>query len=403
MHSTSSGARLAAALTATLALTCVGQLAHAQTPSQQIGPMETLTSGTLLPDDASERVYVADSVFMHMFESQIRVYDGGSGKFLGLIPMGYSGHMQPSHDGKKIYVSTTYYARQTRGERTDVVEVWDAQSLSFEREVVLPIRRAQTFPYRYMFRQTTDGRFLMVQNATPAVSVTVVDIQKGVVTEPEITATAGCWTMIPKPNKPHSFMSICGDGTLLSIDLDDNGKVAKQSRSATMFPVATDPVFVTAALESSQAHFVSFNGNVYTADFSRDAMRFSTWSLLNAEDKAQGWRPGGYNVTDVHHATRRLYVLMHPDGKEGSHKNPAAEIWVYDLASQKRVARFPGNGVGSITVAQGEKPRLLTIDGETLHIYDISGVEPKLLRTMENVSETALQVEPHPPAGGGRG
>jgi len=397
MQRISSGARSAAALAAALALAGVSHTAHAQSPNQQIGPMETLTSGIRLPDDASERVYVADSVFMHLFESQIRVYDAGSGKFLGLIPMGYGGHMQPSHDGKKVYTSTTYYARQTRGARTDVVEIWDAQTLSFEREVVLPIRRAQTFPYRYMFRQTTDGRFLLIQNATPAVSVTVVDVQQGIVTEPEITATAGCWAMIPKPNKPHSFMSICGDGTLLTMDLDDAGKVAGQSRSATMFPVATDPVFITAALEATQAYFVSFNGNVYTADFSQDTMRFApVWSLLNDADKAQGWRPGGYNLVDVHHATRRMYVLMHPNGKEGSHKNPAAEIWVYDLNTRERVARFPGNDVGSITVAQGEKPRLLTVDGETLRIYDISDATPKLLRTMENVAETSGAVEPHP-------
>jgi len=198
-----------AALSATLAL--VGGLvpaAQAQTPNQQIGPMETVTGGVRLPDDASERIYVADTVFMHVFESQARVYDGATGKFLGLIPMGYGGHMRLSNDGSKVYISTTYFARQTRGARTDVVEVWDAQTLSFEREIILPIRRAQTFPYRYMFHQTTDGRFLLVQNATPAVSVSVVDVETGSVTEPEITATAGCWSVIPKPNKPHSFMGI---------------------------------------------------------------------------------------------------------------------------------------------------------------------------------------------------
>jgi len=390
-----------AVLTTALALMgSLGQVVQAQTPNQQIGPMETVTGGVRLSEDASERVYVADSVFMHLFESQIRVYDGGTGKFLGLIPMGYGGHMRPSRDGTKVYTSTTYYTRQTRGERIDVVEIWDARTLTFEREVILPIRRAQTFPYRYMFHQTTDDRFLLIQNATPAVSVSVVDVEKGIVTEPEITATAGCWAMIPKPNKPHSFMSICGDGALLSIDLDDDGKVARQSRSPVMFPVATDPVFITAALEHSQVHFVSFNGNVYTADFSQDTIRFSpVWSLLDEVDKAQGWRPGGYNIADVHHDTRRMYVLMHPDGREGSHKNPAAEIWVYDLTTRQRVARIPGNDVGSLTVAQGDQPRLLTIDGQTLYIYDISGNTPTLLRTMEDVAETSGAVYPHPVRG----
>src|SRR5690606_2548405 len=135
-----------------------------------------------------------------------------------------------------------------------------------------------------------DGKFIVLQNATPAVSTTVVDVGKGQATE-EITATAGCWSVIPKPNKPHSFMTICGDGALLSLDLDENGKLAGQSRSQTMFDVAKDPIFIAPALEETQVHFVSYNGNVYTADFSNDDMRFEpAWSLLDEQDKAQGWR-----------------------------------------------------------------------------------------------------------------
>jgi len=129
-------------------------------------------------------------------------------------------------------------------------------------------------------------------------------------------------------------------------------------------------------------------------------MRFlPVWSMLNDEDKAQGWRPGGYNVADVHRDSRRLYVLMHPNGKEGSHKTPAAEIWVYDLKSHERVARIPGNNVITLTVAQGKTPRLLTIDGETVHIYDISAATPRLLHTLEGVAETSGAVYPHPTGG----
>jgi methylamine dehydrogenase heavy chain len=34
------------------------------------------------------------------------------------------------------------------------------------------------------------------------------------------------------------------------------------------------------------------------------------------------------------------YVLMHPDGQEGTHNNGGNEVWVYDLASKKRLNRI---------------------------------------------------------------
>lgn len=366
----------------------------------QQAPLETLTGGHVLPADASQRVYVMDSVFQHLTESRLNIFDGVTGKFLGMVPTSYNGHMQLSKDGSRIYTMTTYHERVTRGKRTDVVEIWDASALTFKKEIIIPPKRAQALNYRGIFRQTTDGKFIVLQNATPATSVTVVDMEQGKFAT-EITATAGCWSIIPLPNKPRSFMTICGDGALLSIDLDEQGKVARQHRSKPMFPVQDDPVFIAPGLAGDTAYFVSFYGNVYTARLGGDDISFEpVWSLLDEADKAQGWVPGGYNVIDVEQANKRLYVFMHPDGKEGSHKNPAAEIWVYDLETKKRIARVPGRDGLSMSVAQGPAPRLLTLDGGNVNIYDISAAEPKYLRTIEGAGEAALQVEPQPEAGG---
>ena len=91
-------------------------------------------------------------------------------------------------------------------------------------------------------------------------------------------------------------------------------------------------------------------------------------------------------------AATRLYVFMHPKGHEGSHKNPAKELWVYDLDTKKRVARIPGLDALSMSIIQGPRPELVTIDGGNVHIYDISAATPKLVRTIENAAEAALQV-----------
>ncbi|TEA76896.1 amine dehydrogenase large subunit [Allopusillimonas ginsengisoli] len=383
-------------------LLAIALLAMALPATAQQKPMEELTGGHTLPADASQRVYVMDSVFQHLTESRLNIFDGATGKFLGMIPTSYNGHMQLSHDGKDIYVMTTYHERVTRGKRTDVVEVWDAQALTFKKEISIPPKRAQALNYRGIFRQTTDGKFIVLQNATPATSISVVNIDKGEFAG-EITSTAGCWSVIPLPNKPHSFMTICGDGALLSIDLDEQGKVANQHRSKAMFPVQEDPIFIAPGLTRDKAYFVSFYGNVYTANLDGEEITFEpVWSLLNDEDKAQGWVPGGYNVIDIDRANQRLYVFMHPDGKEGSHKNPAAEIWVYDLKTNKRIAREPGRDGLSMSVAQGPSPRLLTLDGGNVNIYDISAAQPKYLRTIEGAGEAALQVEPQPYNGDGQ-
>ncbi|MGE8588245.1 MAG: amine dehydrogenase large subunit [Alcaligenes sp.] len=382
----------------TAAATLVGLLALAGGAQAQDKPREVLTGGHSVAAPRENRIYVMDSVFNHLTESRVHVYDVTNGKFLGLVPTSFNGHVQLSNDGRKIYTMTTYHERVTRGKRTDVVEVWDADKLTFDKEIIVPPKRVQGLNYDGMFRQTTDGRFIVLQNASPATSIGVVDVAKGDYVQ-EITAAAGCWSVIPQPNRPRSFMTICGDGALLTINLGEDGKVASQSRSKPMFSTKDDPIFIAPALQKDKVSFVSFYGNVYTADFSGEELKLEEpWSLLTDEDRAKGWVPGGYNLTGMHQASGRLYVLMHPDGKEGTHKFPAAEIWVMDTRTRKRVARIPGRDALSMSIDQ-KANRLLTLDGGNVHVYDISQPEPKHLRTIENAAEASLQVQPHPSGG----
>jgi methylamine dehydrogenase heavy chain len=81
-----------------------------------------------------------------------------------------------------------------------VLEVWDTQTLGFKYEVVLPPKRAQTLNYRGMVSVTGNGRFVLVQNATPATSITVVDLaEKKVATEVQ---TPVCWGSCSLPVTP---------------------------------------------------------------------------------------------------------------------------------------------------------------------------------------------------------
>lgn len=301
-------------------------------------PVEELKGGTRLPPATPHRLYVMDAVFNHLVDSRVNIYDGDTMKFLGLVPSSFNGHMTVSADGKDIYIMTTYYERLNRGKRTDVVEAWDAETLTPKYEVPIPEKRAQALNYRNYLQQSSDGGLLFVQNATPASSVTVVDLKTRKFAD-EVTASAGCWSIIVPPSRPRSFASICGDGSFVTVDLDAAGKPSGQQRSKPMFEVEKDPIFTHTDRLGDTFYFVSYNGNVYSADFSGAEARFGErWSLLDASGKDRGWRPSGYNLLAVNRASKRLYVGMHPNGAEGTHKTPAAEIWVYDLATHKRLA-----------------------------------------------------------------
>lgn len=388
----------AAAAVAMLAIPAQGVFAQ-EVSLDQAKAGRTQNAAPLFVDkistDRADRIYVAETNFDHLTDSRVNVFDGNTMRFLGTVPAAFNHLMMPSPDGSQIYVATTYYTRVTRGDRTDVVEIWDADTLKFIREIEIPPKRASMLNYDGALRTTNDGRFLLVQNANPAISTAVVDLQKNEWVN-EITSTGACWLSIPLPGTPRSFGTVCGDGSLMSLTLGDDGKVSSQKRSAQMFSVKDDPVFISPAIMADSLVFVSFYGNVYEAKLNRKDMSFSferTWSLLqDAKDKAEKWVPGGFNMLVGNPKSGLFYVFMHPDGEEGSHKNPAAEIWVFDLAKKQRVARIEGRDALSMSVSLAKTPQLLTIDGGNVNIYDISKPVPEYLRTIEGAANAALQV-----------
>ncbi|MNV74142.1 Aralkylamine dehydrogenase heavy chain precursor [compost metagenome] len=50
-------------------------------------------------------------------------------------------------------------------------------------------------------------------------------------------------------------------------------------------------------------------------------------------------------------------------------------------------------------MSQDDKPRLFTIDGGNVNIYDAAPVAPVFKTTIQAAGETALQVEPQPAGG----
>jgi methylamine dehydrogenase heavy chain len=356
------------AVRALVAVLLPGALAAATPPPPL--PAERLTVQQL-PPSSHHWVYVFDDAFANEIDMRVHLYDGDHYRRLGQIDAGYYASFNLSPDGATTAVATTYFARGSRGARTDVVEFTDNHTLTVTGEIVLPPKRAQTLPTPFNLAYSGDARLLYVSYVTPAASFGVLDPAKKTVLG-EID-TAGCVLVIPSGS--YRVSSICESGRLLTVSLDAAGKESGRAMSEAFFDADRDPVFVQGIATAKGYAFLSFLGQVHEIDFSGEQPRISApWSLLTAAEQGV-WRPGAEQVGALHIGSGRLYVPMHRGG-EGTHKDGGTEIWVFDMASHKRVARFPMATRGltrvmAVQVSQDEAPLLFaTTDSAQLAVID---------------------------------
>jgi methylamine dehydrogenase heavy chain len=121
------------------------------------------------------------------------------------------------------------------------------------------------------------------------------------------------------------------------------------------------PLFGMPALVGKTAWFVSYYGQLQAVDLSGALAKPlpGKASVGSAEGGAPEWRPGGWQVI-ASDAGGLLYVLMSPNGREGSHKDGGTEVWVIDPVANKRLRRIDLGGVaGSIAVTREAAPRLV--------------------------------------------
>lgn len=308
------------------------------------------------------RLYLSDLNLGNVIDGRIHVLDGNNYNYLGLISTGMFGVNSLSRDSSKMFVATTYYTKRNRGDRFDQFEVYRTDDLTLELEIEIPAKHAQALPYKGTITSSFDDKFVFIQNATPASSVTIINMKTKKFSD-EIS-TPGCWIILPARSKNSQFSTLCGDGTLMTVTLDTNGQEKSKIRSAKLFNPDKDPLFVQAESIGDVYYFTSFHGQIYEINVGgAKAELLKTWSLLKDSDKAEGWRPGGYQLLAVHEESRRLYIAMHDEGKEGSHKYPAKEIWSFDIDSKARIGRISGGNTIAMTLTKEKDPSLYAYDG----------------------------------------
>ncbi len=320
--------------------------ARAELPVESIGRVETLP----LPHPP-HWVWVGDLV-----QRRSALVDVDSGRLLGVLDSGL-GLPQSLFPARRpeIYVVETHYSRGSRGERSDLLTVYDAASLEPQAEVLLPPKRAVSMVPLGHTALSDDDRFAAVFNLTPATSLSIVDVaERRFSAEIE---TPGCALVYAAG--PRRFASLCMDGALLLVELDDSGRERSRSRSQPFFDPETDPVTEKGVRIGERWLFVSFGGLLHAVDLSGPEPVFEEpWSLLDARDREQGWRIGGFQHLAVHRASGRLYSLVHQGGPD-THKDPGSEVWVYDLASRRRLQRieleYPGLTFLSVPIEPGPR------------------------------------------------
>ena len=96
----------------------------------------------------------------------------------GQIPVAQFGNILPATTKPEIYVAETFLSRLTRGERTDVITIWDTATLKPKGEIILPGgKRGQFVTLKNSLQLTNDEKWALVFNFTPGSSVTIVDLE----------------------------------------------------------------------------------------------------------------------------------------------------------------------------------------------------------------------------------
>ncbi|SFM95126.1 amine dehydrogenase large subunit [Marinobacter pelagius] len=367
-----------------LASGLISASAFAVLPEESVG-------NTVLSAPGDHRSYMVDFEFNNMVSTRVVVVDPDSKTYLGMIPTGHAAPAALSKDRKTVYTADIFFSRYTRGDRTDVLTAWDSTTLSPKWEVKIPTKRAFTLTERFALNTSADDKFVYIYNFTPSTSVTVVDTEKQEVVNE--LAIQGC--ILNYPVGDRRFASLCGDGSLQVITLNDAGKEVNRT-STKFFDPDLERLVERATNVGSTYYFVTTDGDVLSADLSgKKPEILPRWSLTTEEQRAKGWAPGGWQLIATAPALNRMYVLMHSDHKPHKWEDPSTIIWEFDLKTGEKMRTLESpNLIWSLSATSDDDPLLLgtSIEGG-LEIFDLGSGQHT--GTMAGVTKTPTLVINH--------
>ena len=393
-------AKIRAVAMAALALApgMASQLASAQTngiasPLKNVSP----TGAVTIPQAEVPSVTTLGPVQPHWVfvnrgngQDGTRIFDGDTGKMKGMVNMYGQDSFAFDPLGKNFYVAQTLWSKVDRGTRQDMLLAYDVSTLKLTSEIAIP-GRMLIGNRTHNLVITADGKKALIYNMQPSSSVNVVDLEKRAFDSK--IELPGCATMFT--NTSNGFSALCSNGTLATVAMDGPKPVI--TRSAPFFNATEDPIFDTSVMDprTGKATFVSYSGLITPVTLGPSPKIGASWSLQQAAFMRKGtytpmdvnWMPGGRQPIAVHHATGRIYVLMHM-GEYWSEYEPALEIWVLDGNTHKLIRRhalgeeLKGKLI-NIAVSQDASPLVYASDGGgNTFVLDEQTMEKK--QKMEN-------------------
>jgi methylamine dehydrogenase heavy chain len=364
------------------------------------GPFESAVVSEQKPGE--HRVWVND--WAGALYSKAVLFDADTTDVLGSVETGWEGvKLDIPTNGDLIYNSALYMSRGYHGERTDVLEFFNRKTLEVEGELILPPKAGRGIPNTNHSDISDDDRFLFLTFFTPSSSVGIVDLNsQEYIGEIE---TAGCaYVMAAGPRR---FFSLCGDGSILSVDIDDSGREVSRKRYSGLFDPVADPLHGTAVRSDDTWYFVSHLGVLHTIEVSgEELLHKRLWNTGTSSGNNTAWVPAEmYQNIAFHKDTRRLYVLLGDQdlrpkgGGTDYHRKGGTEVWVFNVDTGKRLSRIKlPEEMFSIAVSQ-DKDALLysaSIWIPAVYVFDAnSGEQLRKLESSFGSMNTILQpVEP---------
>jgi len=357
---------------ALIAASCLSMTALAELPAmpEPLGKME-------LPDRPAGEHWIWIGDFQDGNYGRSILFNADTGAMLGAIDIGWEGiKLDFPRARREIYNLAMFMSRGFRGERTDVITTFDKRTLQPQRELVVPAKGIHGWPDPNHTALSDDDRFLFMQFLTPAASIGVADVKAGkYIGEVE---TTGCAHVMAGGSR--RFFTLCGDGSLLAIDLTEEGKEASRKRYRRFFDANRDPLHGSGMRIGDTWYFVSYLGQIHPVDVSGPGLKpLATWPVAQKEGRST-WIPGAFMQPLALHAGRgRLYVAMQlsdlepKGGGTDYHAEPGTEIWVFDLQSNQRLRRIATkHPVTHLAVSQ-DAAALLYGNGmwdKTVTVYD---------------------------------
>lgn len=311
--------------------------AWAEFTPEKVGRIETIADGPHL--------YVSEWGKAHIINPETFEYQGMVSEATQRVV---------SLDGKTLYTTRTYYDRGREGAKHDTLRIWDVSTVTPTQEIPILNKVAMTGTQAPMMADSAQQKWLFILNATPAVSVTVFNVaaSQGVAEVP----IPGCWGIYPVVADENRFVSLCGDGRLSTLTIAEDGTYVGAKRSEQIFDVDQDPLFIHAERLGDTLYFVSFNGNLYTLDIAGEQARLVSKVALAPEGTPGNYKPSGYQLMSLIPGTQIIYILMQEEAWEGSHVEPANELWAYDLTEQKILSRSSVSDAISVEYYAGTTP-----------------------------------------------